>query len=314
MSDLRSRARQETQPGSDVARVAQPDTLTVRIRQMEEQFRMAAPKGVEAVQLVRDSLTCLRTVRNLDRAEPMSVLGALMTAAQLGLRPGVLGHCWPLPFWDRNLAWVDPETGKPRTGGYRAQFVIGYQGLVELAYRSGRVASIVARTVHENDLFDVDLGVADNLIHKPLMKGDRGPESAYYVVVKYAAGGHAFWYLTRDEAIAYRERYAPRGKQGQLVGPWSEPDAFAGMVHKTCLRQLAKWMPKSTELAQAIQVDDTVRVDITPTADPAEVSEHPSALEGEVVDAPAGTPALGTPEYEAWAAEQDAQQFGGGDR
>lgn len=304
MADLKSRARQEA--GTDVARQVQQDTLTGQIRQMEEQFRLAAPRGIEAAQLVRDSLTCLRTVKNLGRAEPMSVLGALMTAAQLGLRPGVLGHCWPLPFWDKNLAWIN-ETGKPRKGGYRAQFVIGYQGLVELAYRSGRVASIVARTVHENDTFDIDLGVADNLVHKPLLAGDRGAPSAYYVVVKYVSGGHAFWYLTHDEALTYRDKYAPRGREGQIVGPWAEGDAFGGMAHKTCLRQLAKWMPKSTELAQAIQVDDSIRVDITPTSDPAEVSEHPEALAGEVVD----TPKPGTEEYEAWAAEQDQKDFGG---
>ncbi len=304
MPDLRTRARQEA--GTDVARVAQPDTLGARIEKLEQEFAKAAPRGVEAVQLVRDSLHCLRTVRNLDRAEPMSVLGSLMNAAQLGLRPGVLGHCWPLPFWDRNLAWTDDQ-GKTRKGGYRAQLVIGYQGYVELAYRSGRVASIVARTVQENDAFDVDLGVADTLTHKPLLRGDRGDAAAYYVVVKYVSGGHAFWYMTHEEALAYRERYAPRGREQQIVGPWAEPDAFGGMAHKTCLRQLAKWMPKSTELAQALQVDETVRLDITPTSDPAEVSEHPEALTGEVVD---GTPAPGTPEYEAWAAEQDQQQFG----
>ena len=58
------------------------------------------PKGVEAAQLVRDALTAVRTNPKLAECEPNSVLGSLMTCAQLGLRPGVLGHAWLLPFWD----------------------------------------------------------------------------------------------------------------------------------------------------------------------------------------------------------------------
>ncbi len=92
------------------------NSIADKIRSMEGQFQAAMPKGAEATQLIRDALTAMRMTKNLSRAEETSVLGALMTCAQLGLRPGVLGHAWLLPFWD----------GKNR--GYKAQLVIGYQG------------------------------------------------------------------------------------------------------------------------------------------------------------------------------------------
>jgi recombination protein RecT len=92
------------------------NSLADQIRGMEKQFQLAMPRGAEATQLVRDALTALRTIKHLDKCEANSVLGALMTCAQLGLRPGVLGHAWPLPFWDRH------------SKGYKAQLVIGYQG------------------------------------------------------------------------------------------------------------------------------------------------------------------------------------------
>lgn len=296
MSGLRQAAAQAS--GKEVAeRVVSDNAIGKQIQAMQQQFQLAAPRGVEAAQLVRDALTCLRTIRNLDKAEEKSVLGALMTAAQLGLRPGVLGHCWPLPFWDSRLEWVDAQ-GKTRKGGYKAQLIIGYQGLVELAHRSGRVASLIARTVYAEDTFDVDYGLEDKLVHKPnLTVADRGAPVAYYAIVKLTTGGHAFYVMSHREMERYRDENASaKTKDGTIVGPWR--DNFEGMAHKTCVRQLAKWMPKSTELATAIEVDGSVRVDVTPGTPAIEAAVHvdfgeqssatPSAgipLQGEVIPA-----------------------------
>src|SRR5580704_13542189 len=77
-------------------------TLAQQLERMAPEFQAAMPKGREATQLVRDAMTCLRTIKNLDKCDPESFLGSLMTCAQLDLRPGVasLGHAWPLPYWD----------------------------------------------------------------------------------------------------------------------------------------------------------------------------------------------------------------------
>jgi len=237
------------------------------ISSMAEQFQLAMPRGAEATQLVRDAITALRTTRNLDKCDKLSILGGLMTCAQLGLRPGVLGHAWLVPFWSN------------RDRCYHAQLVIGYQGLVELAHRSGRISSLIARTVHENDTFDVDYGLADALVHKPALRGSRGAPVAFYAIAKFTGGGHAFIVMTHDEMTAYRDVHATaRDKTGKVVGPWV--DSFEGMAHKTCIRQLAKFMPKSTELATAMEADSRIRVDITPTTDAAAASH---VIEGEVV-------------------------------
>ena len=248
------------------------NTIANQIRAMQDQYQAAMPKGAEATQLVRDALTCLRTTKNLERCEPASVLGGLMTCAQLGLRPGVqgLGHAWLLPFWDRKL------------GGYRAQLVIGYQGLVDLAYRSGHVASVIARTAHENDVFEVDYGIADTIVHKPRMDGPRGRPIAYYAIVKYVSGGYAFWVMSDQEMREYRDRHATaRNREGRIFGPWV--DHFEGMAHKTVLRRLAKFMPKSVELATALAADQSVRVDLDPDTEATEAAEF---VDGQVVDEP----------------------------
>jgi len=239
----------------------QKPTLASQIQSMEKQFQLAAPKGMEATQLIRDALTCLRQTPDLAQCSPNSVLGSLMTCAQLGLRPGVLGHAYLIPFFDK------------RAGGKVAQLVIGYQGLVELAHRSGQIQSLIARTVYENDTFEVDYGLEDKLIHKPYMGGDKGHPIAYYAVAKFTTGGHAFYVMSHPEMVAYKDRHSKTSK----FGPWV--DNFEAMAHKTCVRQLSKWMPKSTELSQAISADESVRVDLTETA-----IDYPQHVEGEIVE------------------------------
>lgn len=255
---------------------AATNTLADQIRAMEKEFQLAMPRGAEATQLIRDALTALRMTKNLAKCDASSVLGSLMTCAQLGLRPGVLGHAWLLPFWNK------------KDRAYNAQLVIGYQGYIELAHRSGKIASISARTVYEGDEFDVAYGIADTLVHKPDLFGERGAPKAYYAVVKFTNGGYSFFVMSHRDMLRYRDENATaKNREGQVFGPWV--DNFEGMAHKTCVRQLAKWMPKSTELAQAIAADEGVRVDLRPNVDPAEATERPDTLEGEVV-APTSAP------------------------
>jgi len=239
---------------------SQPPTLRQQVTSMEHQFAMAAPRGVEARQIVRDVLTAISQNPKLGECDPRTVLGGAMTMAQLGLRIGVLGHGWLLPFRNR------------KTGRMEAQLVIGYQGLVELSHRSGQIASISARTVHENDHFAIEYGVDEKLVHRP-SEGDRGPATGYYAVVRLQNGGYSFHYMTLAEAQQYRDRYAmAKDRSGNVVGPWKTE--FDQMAKKSCLRQLSKLMPKNTDLATAIDVDDTVRIDLSPEADPAHVSRH----------------------------------------
>lgn len=195
------------------------NTLADQIRQMQSQYQLAMPRGAEATQLVRDALTAVRTNPKLAECEPASVLGSLMTCAQLGLRPGVLGHAWLLPFWDN------------KSRGNKAQLVVGYQGLIELALRSGKISSLIARTVFANDTFDVDYGLADSLVHKPNLFEDRGEPIAFYAIAKFTSGGHAFVVMTVPEMLAYRQKHAKaRTREGVVFGPWV--DNFEGMAHK----------------------------------------------------------------------------------
>ena len=252
MSDVARRARnaaeaRETTPAGD---------LTGMIRGMQGEFQAAMPQGSEAVQLVRDAMTCLRQTPALADCDAASILGGLMTCAQLGLRPGVLGQAYLVPF----------KSGDD--GRFYAQLIIGYQGLSALAWRSGMLTGISGRVVHERDEFRVVLGLREDLIHTPyapIGPGDTaGSAVAYYVVLKFLGGATHFEYAYRAEIEAHRDKYA-RGA-AKASSPWVT--AFDQMALKTLIRRAMKRAPIDTksQLASAITADHTVRLRHSPGA------------------------------------------------
>lgn len=273
----------------------QPPTLRAQVQRMEHQFALAAPRGAEAAQIVRDVLTAINRTPKLADCVPATVLGAAMTAAQLGLRIGVggLDHCWILPYWDSRFEWTD-ENGRTRKGANVAQFQIGYKGLSELAQRSGRIESLSMHVVHENDHFEYEYGLNEKLVHRPA-SGDRGAPTHYYAVARYLPQGHSFEVMSKAECEHHRDRFAAGKKRdGTIVGPWR--DNFDAMALKTCVRRLSKLMPKATDLASAMHADESVRVSLDPQMGPGDVELHrvepsvvvetPSAAD-EFEDAPA---------------------------
>lgn len=232
-------------------------------------FAAAMPSQFEARLLIRDAQHALRTVRKLDEVDWPSLCGSLMTAAQLGLRVGVLGQSWVLPFWDG------------RAKHRRAQLIIGYQGYAELAHRSGLVTSIVARSVCEGDLFEVDYGT-DTVVHKPRLHGPRGEAYGFYALVRFRAGGQTPWYMSREDVEAHRDRFAmARDTDGQIVGPWVSD--FDAMARKTVLLQAIKYAPKTPEVAAAIAWDTSVREEQPTSAGPAADLAAAGYIDGEVL-------------------------------
>lgn len=279
--DLAQRAEQavqQRQRGDD------DESLQKQLVKMEAQFQRAMPKGGEAVQLIRDVMTCMSNTPKLALCEPKSVLGAAMTCAQLGLRPGVgaLGHAWILPFWDSRLE-VPGQRGR---GGNRAQLIIGYKGYVELGHRSDQIASLHSRVVYSNDVFDIEYGAAeDKWIHKPCLDGPRGEARLFYAVGRLANGGYSLTDpMTVADMEAHRDKFAmAKNREGQVIGPWR--DHFDAMAKKTMLLRLMALMPKSTELQRAMDNDGSVRVELSPDA-----IDTPEHIDGEVIGEAVDTP------------------------
>lgn len=276
-SDLRTRAQAAAGGEVEPARPSAMQAFSADLQKMQGAFQLAMPRGAEAVQLVRDALTIARQNPAILNCDPKSILGGLMTCAQLGLRPGVLGQ-----------AWLIPMRGQ-------ATLVVGYLGFAALAHRTQLIAGIVGRKIHENDEWDVEYGLDERLMHRPCLKGDPGAPLAYYGVVRDKHGGRYWDFMTKDQAEDHRERYAmarKKGTSGQgkygkgiVIGPWV--DNFDEMAVKTTVLHALKLAPRDTTIQQAVQVDGTVRLDLRHDADPAEVSQQVvEAEEDEPADEP----------------------------
>ncbi len=152
-----------------------PKTMQDYIKSMEKEIAKALPSVITPERFTRITLSALSANPQLAHTTPQSFLGAMMTAAQLGLEPNTpLGQAWLIPYKNKGIL--------------ECQFQLGYKGLIDLAYRSGEVSIIQAHTVYENDVFDFEYGLDPGLKHIPA-KVNRGEPVWFYGMFKTKDGG-----------------------------------------------------------------------------------------------------------------------------
>lgn len=254
------------------------DAAQTGIAAYRKRFELLMPKGADADQLIVDAIQALEAQPKLRECTPQSVLGGLVTISQLGLRPGVLGEAWLLPMWNRSKRSME------------ATLVVGYAGLLTLAYRSDQVRHVEARVVYENDRFEFSFDHS-RLVHMPDLSRPRGRAVAYYAVV-HMANGHTHverpWTVLEMEE--HRDKYAmAKKKDGTVVGPWR--DNFDAMARKTMIIRALKYLPKSIAYRQAEEVDGGVRDDLNVNRQPEQATATQYDLRDVLGEAPAVTAA-----------------------
>lgn len=234
--------------GSNTPAPNPSQTIAAYLKRMESQIAEAMPKHMNIERLSRIALTTIRTNPKLLECSIPSLMAAVMQSAQLGLEPGLIGHCYIIPY------------------GKEATFIIGYKGMIDLARRSGNIQSISAHEVYENDFIELTYGLEENLKHVPwfLRKDSKPVESGKiigaYMVAKFNDGGHFIHYMPISEIEAHRKR-----SKASNNGPWVTD--YTEMCKKTVVRAGWKWLPISVEIASAVTQDETSRKDITPADD-----------------------------------------------
>lgn len=211
-------------------------TKTEQVRSLLEkakpQIALALPRHLNADRMLRIAMTSVQRTPALLACNQVTLIGAIIQAAQLGLEPdGVLGHAYLVPYKDS------------------CQLIVGYKGLIDLARRSGQLSTIFARVVHAKDQFEYAYGLSERLEHQPSTTGEPGEIVAAYAVAKLKDGGQQFEVMSRREIDAIKDR-SPAGKSG----PWITD--FPEMAKKTVLRRLCKMLPASVELARAVALDE----------------------------------------------------------
>ncbi len=207
-------------------------------------------------------------LRNPDLLAPdvdrTSLVMALLTLAEMGLGPGPLAHL--VAFRQGNKKVVVP--------------IPNFQGLIDVALASGRVASFDAACVYTNDNFSYVKGTAPRLTHEPLFcksEAERGAFVCAYSIAFPSNGGQP-WVemMQRHEIEAIRNgskgyKYALDNKKDN---PWCDgpgkPGEFrpatpsAAMAIKTVIRRQYKLLPKTSEMARLETVDNDAENMMTP--------------------------------------------------
>lgn len=172
----------------------------------------------------------------LANADPATLLGGVMLAAQLRLEIGSgMGEFYLTPRKDKGRDICLP--------------IIGFQGFVKLALRSGQVVNVQAAIVRDGDDFTYGSDGDDGINHRwvPRDFDEARPPIGVLATARMKAGGTTWVYLTREQVEKRRPSY-------WQSTPWKSHEDE--MWKKTAVRALAKYLPKSTDLGRAIEADE----------------------------------------------------------
>lgn len=202
------------------------------IKAYEKEIAKALPSVLTPERFSRIATTAVTQTPALATCTPQSFIGAMLTAAQLGLEPNTpLGQAYLIPY------------------GNNCQFQLGYRGLIELAHRSGDIKSIEAHVVYANDEFDFEFGLNPRLKHKPAKK-DRGDAVWVYAVYHTKDDGFGFEVMSVEDINKHRAKYS-KAKSSPWDSAWEE------MAKKTVIKKVLKFAPLKTEFVRAMVSDET---------------------------------------------------------
>lgn len=263
--------------GNGKALVAPSDNIAHYLQRedVKQQLAAALPKHITADRLARIALTTIRLNPTLQECNSASLIAAIMQAAQLGLEPGLLGHCYFVPF-NRKIK----QAGQADKWVKDVQFIIGYKGLLDLARRTGAIVSIAAEVICSNDKFVYRKGFNEVLEHEPSYI-DRGEVIAAYAYATTKDGGRYAVVMNKQEIEKIRRR-SKAADSGPWVSDWEE------MAKKTVIRRLAKFLPMSIEFASAQAEDEKREIGFGDAVQSIEVNKEPEMIidhgDAEVVD------------------------------
>ena len=200
---------------------------------IKEGLQRALPQaGVSFERLMSTLVSCVHKKPGLLLCDRGSLFQSIVRAAQMGLEiDSPLGHAHLVPF------------------GGQVQLIIGYKGLITLAYRDPHLVSIEAHAVGPHDEFDFQLGTRPFIRHKPdLKQWTLEPETlvAVYAVAKMRNGGEVIEIVPGGviEQLCIEQIAKHKGES-----PWRYH--FGAQARKTAIRRIANHLPKSA--------DDSVR-------------------------------------------------------
>lgn len=165
-----------------------------------------------------------------------SLMQSFMTCAEYGFYPSNAS----------GEAYVLPSKGK-------AQFQLGYQGLVTLMFGAG-VSAIHADVIRSNDKYTYENGVLNHTIDLIKTKAERGQIIAAYASA-IVNGEKIYSVMNIQDIMAHGKKFS-KSFDSEYSSWKTANDPESWMPKKTVLKQLGKLMPKNEKLFKALEADN----------------------------------------------------------
>ena len=199
--------------------------------------------GITPQEFMVKVLNAVKKTPDLLKCNPQSLFGSILYFAEIGL-----------PFnTPEGFGYILPYANK---GGTDATPIIGYKGLVEMAYRNPKVNSIRIQAVYEHDEFKYEYGTNEYIKHKPIMVGNRGNLTAVYAIAKIDGIDPLFVVVHKPELDKIQKLSKAGGSQ---YSPYNNgTDVFNVMQSKVAIKLLFKTLPKmdNEALLKVLELDN----------------------------------------------------------
>ena len=183
------------------------------------------PNVMSHERLMRLAMAATRDPK-LARCKPISIVECMVLAAKTGLEPGLPGQAALVPFKDE------------------FQFIPEFQGLVELARRSGKIGAVWANVIYEKDDYEIAEGSEPKLTHKPdYFSDDRGKALGAYACARFTGTGEIQWTFVPVREI--NKIMKGVRSSSNAASPWKQH--WDEMAKKPAGRRLCKLLPLSSE-------------------------------------------------------------------
>ena len=230
--------------------------VRVLLHQSRKQLAKAIPinSQLKVDMLIRQVVTALNEDTDIvKKCETSSIIRAVMRTAHRGLELS-LSQSYLVPFYNKKLQMFECKS------------ILGYIGMIVLAYRAGILKSLSVNVVYEGDNYQLIEGADKTIIHvpcNPIKRLANNPEShekglvgtkatpiAYYGIAHLSTGGRLQNWLWDEPDIKNKIAASPSTKLNDAKNVISTSPSWAfnpiTMAKKVVVLDTLKLLPKSS--------------------------------------------------------------------
>ena len=194
-------------------------------------FKLLSNKyGITGDEFLVKTINAVKKNPQLLKCSPSSLFGSILYFAEIGL-----------PFnTPEGFGTILPFSNK---GALEATPIIGYKGIIEIAYRNPKMKSIKIQAVYDEDEFSFQYGTTEFLIHKPNLYPSQNKKLiAVYAIAKIEGIDPVFVVVNKSDL----DKIEKLSKSNGSFSAYNNGlDVFNIMQSKVAIKLLFKTLPKT---------------------------------------------------------------------